>query len=129
LNANQSATLTVTFSPISAGSIAGSVVLSSNAGNSSIVIVLAGVGVQPATHSVTLNWSPSSSDVIGYYIYRGGSSDGPWTRLIASTETALSYTDTTVQAGQLYFYAVSSVGSDDLESALSGTVSAQIPSP
>lgn len=127
LTASQSATLSVTFSPTSTGTTIGSVVLSSNATSLPIVIALAGAGQN--AHSVTLGWSPSTSTVIGYFVYRGASSDGPWMRLSASIDTVLSYTDSTVQAGQLYFYAVSSVDSEDLESALSDAVSVLIPSP
>lgn len=127
LAANQSTTLDVTFNPNSAGNTTGSVVLSSDASSQPIVIALAGAGIQPA-HSVTLNWDASTSDVVGYNVYRGASSDGPWTDL-ASAGAGLSYTDSSVQAGQLYFYAVTAVGSDYIESVLSNTVSAMIPSP
>ena len=81
------------------------------------------------THSVTLNWSPSTSAVVGYYVYRSTSPDGPWIRLGATVETVLSYTDSSIQGGQLYFYAVSAVDSDNLESDLSDAASAVIPSP
>lgn len=80
-------------------------------------------------HSVTLNWSPSASDVIAYYVYRSTSANGPWIRLGATADTALSYMDPSVQGGQVYFCAVSAVGSDNLEGDLSDSVSAVIPSP
>jgi fibronectin type 3 domain-containing protein len=80
-------------------------------------------------HSVTLNWSPSTSDVVGYYVYRSTSPDGPWIRRGTTAETGLSYTDSSLQGGQVYNYAVSSVDSDNVESALSDAVSAVIPSP
>jgi hypothetical protein len=128
LPANQSATLNVTFAPSSAGNTTGSVVLSSNTSSSPIVIALAGAGVQPV-FSVTLNWNPSTSPVVGYLVFRGPSSGGPWTSLMASAEAVLTYTDSTVQAGQVYFYAVSSVDSNNDQSTLAGPVSVQIPSP
>jgi fibronectin type 3 domain-containing protein len=128
LTANQSATLNVTFDPSSAGNATGSVVLSSNDTTQPIVIALTGAGTQSA-HSVTLNWDASTSDVVGYNVYRGASSDGPWTDLSGSAGAGLSYTDSSVQAGQLYFYAVTAIGSDYIESLLSNTVSAVIPSP
>ena len=78
-------------------------------------------------HSVTLSWNPSTSPVTGYNVYRSTSSDGPWMRLNATIETALSYTDSGVQRGKVYFYAVSSIGSDYAEGDRSDAVSAAIP--
>jgi fibronectin type 3 domain-containing protein len=89
----------------------------------------AGIADQTA-HSVRLNWGPSTSVVVGYYVYRSTtSSEGPWIRLSASVDTALSYTDSTVQGGQVYFYAVSAVSFNGRESDLSNVVLAEIPFP
>jgi fibronectin type 3 domain-containing protein len=77
--------------------------------------------------SITLKWNPETSDVVGYYVYRSASSDGPWMRLNASIETTISFTDSSVQGGQLYFYAVSAVSFDYVESDLSQALSVAIP--
>jgi hypothetical protein len=127
LTAGQSATLSVNFQPTAPGSVTGSVVLSSNATNSAVVINLTGQGLANA-HSVTLSWGPSASSVIGYYTYRKSSSDDSWMRVSTSVVAALSYTDFTVQAGQRYFYAVSAVGIDGQEGSLSDPVSVVVPS-
>jgi len=73
-------------------------------------------------------WNPDTP-VIGYYVYRSTSPDGPWMRLNTSIETALSYTDSSVQGGQVYYYAVSAIGSDYVESSFSDAISAVIPLP
>jgi len=128
LSAGQSATLAVDFRPSASGSVVGGVTLSSSSSSSPILIALNGVGVE-AVHSVTLAWTASNASVNGYNAYRGASSGGSWTRLNASLLTVASYLDSTVQDGQTYFYAVSAVGTDGIESALSNPVSAFIPSP
>src|SRR3984893_7055155 len=48
LNPGQTATANVTFAPAAAGSVTGSVVVTSNAANSPTTITLSGIGVQPS---------------------------------------------------------------------------------
>ena len=125
LTPNQTATLTVTFAPTTAGAVSGSVTVASNATNSPS-IALSGTGVQPVPSSVDLTWSAStSSDVVGYNVYRGTISGGPYSKL--NSISADTYTDTSVQAGQEYFYVVRSVDGSGTESANSTEVSAMIP--
>jgi fibronectin type 3 domain-containing protein len=78
-------------------------------------------------HSVSLAWSPSPSTVVGYNTYSSAQSGGPYTRLTGTPVAAMSYTDTTVQAGKTYFYVVTAVDSSNVESANSAEVSALIP--
>ncbi len=81
------------------------------------------------THSVTLTWNPStSSNVAGYYVYRGSTSGGPYNKL-SSLLSSDSYVDGSVQAGQSYFYVTTAADSSGDESAYSNEVQATIPSP
>lgn len=123
----QTATLNVSFAPASTGSVTGSLTITSNASNSSIMISLSGTGAAAVSHSATLNWTASTSAVIGYYVYRGTVSGGPFTKLTASVNSTTTYSDTTVQAGQTYYYVVAAVNSSLLESVFSNQVSATIP--
>jgi hypothetical protein len=124
---NQSVTVTVTFEPRATGSVTGGLTVASNATNSAN-IQLSGAGVTASDrHSVVLNWSPSASAVIGYFVYRGTTSGGPYAKLSSSIDTAPSYTDGTVSGGQTYYYVVTSVDSSDVESAYSTQVSVSIP--
>ena len=123
----QTATLTATFAPSSAGSVTGSVSVASNATNSPDAISLSGTGVAVVNHSVALSWSPSTSTVIGYNTYSSTQSGGPYTKLTSTPVAAMSYTDTAVLAGQTYFFVVTSVDSSNVESAYSAEVSAVIP--
>jgi hypothetical protein len=129
LTPGQSATLEETFTPTAAASEAGSVAVASNASNSPAAISLSGAGTQTAAHSVSLNWTPSTSVVAGYDVFRSQASGGPYTKLDSSAVAADSYVDTTVQSGQTYYYVVASVTSAGVESADSTQASATIPTP
>ena len=129
LTPGQTATLNVTFTPASAGSLPGSATVTSNATNSPSTISFTGTGVQPVSHAVTLNWGASTSTVSGYNIYRSTVSGGPYTKQNSSLISTTSYTDSSVQAGQTYFYVVTSVDSTGTESTFSNEVSATIPTP
>jgi hypothetical protein len=129
LNPNQSATLQVQFKPTAAGSVTGSLTISSNSTNGSTAAVsLSGTGTA-TPHEVDLSWSaPASSadPVAGYHVYRsaGGGAD----QLVnASILTATSYVDSTVVSGSTYTYSVKSVDSSGVESAASNQTTVTIP--
>jgi fibronectin type 3 domain-containing protein len=90
---------------------------------------LSGTGVQPISHSATLSWTASTSTVIGYNIYRGTVSGGPYTKINSSVDATTTFTDTSVQAGHIYFWVVTAVDSSNTESVRSSEVSATIPTP
>ncbi len=130
LAAGQSATFQVNFAPATSVSVTGSVSLTSNASNSPTTIAVSGTGATPVSHSVALNWVASTSTgVIGYYVYRGTQSGGPYTKLNGTPVTATSYTDATVTAGSTYYYVVTAVDSSGTESAFSSEATATIPTP
>jgi hypothetical protein len=90
---------------------------------------MTGTGIPPV-HSVTLNWVAStSSNLAGYNIYRGTVSGGSYTRLNSALIPGIAYTDSTVQAGQTYFYVVSAVDTSSNESAYSNQATAAVPTP
>lgn len=77
--------------------------------------------------SVALSWTASiSSDVVGYNVYRATSSGGytPGTPLISLPPGTLTYTDTSVASGTTYYYVVTAVIANNLESTNSNEVSA-----
>ena len=103
LKAGQSAPFTVTFAPQAAGSVSGRISFLSNAANSPTTEIFTGTGSQssgPAPHSVSMSWSPSPSAVIGYNVYRGTTSGGPYpSKLTPSPQAGTSLVDNTVAAG------------------------------
>ncbi|MGA3292753.1 MAG: choice-of-anchor D domain-containing protein [Candidatus Acidiferrales bacterium] len=129
LTPGQSATLNVVFAPTAAGSASGTVIVASNAASAPTISV-SGTGAQPASHSVDLSWGASSStDVVGYNVYQGTVSGGPYAKLTSALVSAslLQYVDSTVQSGHTYYYVVTAVDSSNDESAYSNQVSAAIP--
>jgi fibronectin type 3 domain-containing protein len=76
---------------------------------------------------VDLTWNPSSSVVIGYNLYRGTVSGGPYARLNSSVLSGTTYTDSTIQSGTTYYYVSTSINSDSEESSYSNEASATIP--
>ena len=79
---------------------------------------------------MALSWTASiSSNVVGHNLYRGTTSGGPYTKLNLSLIGATNYTDTTVQAGQTYYYVVTAVNNSNLESVYSNVAPAVVPTP
>ena len=128
LAAGQSVAFTVTFSPLVSGAVSGSLSFISNASDSLLSGTLSGTG-QIVQHTVSLSWSPSTSSVVGYNVYRRGTAGGPYARINSSTDAVTSYTDTTVQSGQVYYYVTTAVSSTGVESGYSNEIQAQIPTP
>jgi Ig-like domain-containing protein/centrosomal CEP192-like protein len=129
LTSRQAASLSATFAPAAAGSVTGSVSVTSDASNSPATITLSGTGVQPVAHSAGLSWIASPSTVIGYNVYRATISGGPYTLLNSSLVPTTQYSDANVQSGQTYYYVVTAVDSSKMESSYSNQSSATIPTP
>jgi hypothetical protein len=128
LTPNSSVTISVSFDPTSAALAQGTLSISSSASNAALSIPLTGTGTAApaAQHSVALNWQPSASQITGYFVYRGASASST-SRLFVTAIAATTYTDTSVANGQTYYYAVTSVDSNDVESAPSNEISVTIP--
>src|SRR5882724_29737 len=126
--AGQTAEMTVVFAPKVTGSVTGKVTVTSTATNSPNSVSVAGTGISSTSHSVTLNWTASSSTgVVGYYVYRSTTSGTSYSRLNSSPSSAIKYTDGTVGSGTTYYYVVTAVNSSGTESAKSGQVTAIVP--
>jgi len=127
LGAGQTTSFTVTFTPTVPGASNGTATLTSNALNSPNVESLSATGVY--NHSVSLTWVPSNSPgVVGYNVYRGTASGGPYSEMTGSPVSGNSYTDTTVAAGQTYYYVAATVTGTG-ESGYSNQAAASVPSP
>jgi hypothetical protein len=124
----QSASFTVTFSPQSSGSASASLSFSSNASNSPAGQSMTGTGTAPTQHTVDLDWN-ASADAVGYNIYRGTVSGGPYSIINSSLDSTTAYTDATVVSGQTYYYVVTAVNANSNESGYSTQTQAVIPNP
>jgi hypothetical protein len=122
LTAGQSASFTVTFAPNATGTASGTVSFASNATNTPTVMSLTGTGAPPPQHSVDLSWNASTSVVVGYNVYHGTTSGGPFGKINSALDANTTYTDSTVQAGQTYYYVTTAVDGNGNESTYSNTV-------
>jgi hypothetical protein len=128
LNPSQTQSYTVNFDPTAAGSLTGTLTITSNAANSPLNIALSGTGVAAsAQHTVALTWQRSTSSVTGYFVYRGTKPSGPFAQLNSSPEASPSFSDNTVSSGQVYYYYVTAVDSSNIQSADSNEVSVTVP--
>jgi hypothetical protein len=125
----QSASFSVTFTPQSSGTASAGASFVSNATNSTMKVSLTGSGTPPPQHSVNLSWNPSTSGAVGYNVYRGNVSGGPYTEINPTLDPNTTYTDSTVVGGQTYYYVSTAVDSAGVESGFSNQVKATIPTP
>jgi fibronectin type 3 domain-containing protein len=100
----------------------------SNASNSPAVQSMTGTGTAQTQHTVDLSWNTSAS-AVGYNIYRGTVSGGPYAIINSSLDATTTYTDSTVVSGQTYYYVTTAVNSDSQESGYSNQAQAIIPNP
>jgi fibronectin type 3 domain-containing protein len=124
--AGQSVPFTVTFAPQASGGVNATLSVTSYA--STPTQTLSGTGVAAPQHSVSLSWTDSGSGIVGYYVYRGSGSGGPYAK-ISALDTPAAYTDNSVVAGQAYYYVTTAVDGAGTESAYSNEAQAVIPTP
>ena len=84
-----------------------------------------GVVSRAGESSVVLHWANSGAvNPAGYNLYRGGSTNGPFTLLNSQPGLQTTFVDFTVTNGQDYFYFVRALNGESDESSNSVTVSA-----
>jgi hypothetical protein len=81
-----------------------------------------------APHSVALSWVGSVTPGVSYRVYRAAVSGGPYSPL-ASGVASTSYTDTSVQSGNSYYYVTTAVDSSGGESGYSNEALVLVPTP
>jgi hypothetical protein len=88
------------------------------------------------THATHLNWTASTTaTVTAYNVYRAAASTGPYTQIASSVSattacsgTSCTWSDSSVAAGQTYYYEVTAVASG-IESTPTSAVKATVPTP
>lgn len=125
--AGTTVSFTVRFTPQSSSSATGSISFASDASVSPTMLSLNGTGAQPVQHSVHLSWNASTSEVLGYNIYRSTQLGGSYVLLNSSLISNLTFSDVTAQSGTTYYYAATAVDSNNLESTRSNIATATIP--
>jgi hypothetical protein len=111
LDAGESVTLNVTFTPQSPGMDGGSLFVSGPA----LKVPLSGEG---NGYSVKLFWEVSL-DAVGYNVYRSYAPKGKYHKINSALDPITEYSDSKVVSGHTYYYAATSVNSNGQESARS----------
>jgi hypothetical protein len=127
LSAGETAGFSLSFTPAAAGAVTGTASVISTATDSPLSISLAGAGTSQTSHSVVLDWTASTSSITGYFVYSGNQTGGPYSKVNSTPVSGTTFTDSSVQAGQTYYYVATAVDSAGVESAYSNQVSAAIP--
>jgi Abnormal spindle-like microcephaly-assoc'd, ASPM-SPD-2-Hydin len=127
--AGQSIQVTVQFKPNASGTASGKARFISNASGSPTDELLTGTGVAPSSHYVDLSWDSGGGQPVGYNVYRGTVSGGPYTMINTSLDSSTNYTDYTVVSGTTYYYVTTEVNARGQESGYSNVAKAVIPSP
>lgn len=84
-------------------------------------------GVVP--HSVTLNWTASTSPSVQYRIYRSAAAGGPYTTVNSTLVSGTTYVDQTVRGGVTYYYVARAVDGSGTESSNSNEAQAVVVAP
>jgi hypothetical protein len=112
-------TVVLMFTPTQGGSRVGTATVTSVAPTNSVTINLTGTGL----HWIGLSWTDGDPTVVGYNVYRGTVSGGPFgTKLNSSgpvTITSFMDFDPALVVGTTYYYVVTAVNSSGVESAKS----------
>lgn len=140
--AAKNANLAVTWTT-SAGSISASGLFTAPTVTTQTAVTIRATGVAPhkpqfgtasvtvlpviQQHSVNLTWG-AVVGAVGYSVYRGALSGGPFSLLSSALQTA-SYTDTTVVSGETFYYVATDTDAAGQESGYSNVAQAVIPSP
>jgi fibronectin type 3 domain-containing protein len=78
------------------------------------------------THAAILTWTASTSpNITTYNVYRGTQSGGPYAKI--NSLNSLTFTDTSGISGTTYFWVVTAVDTNNLESPFSNEVTATWP--
>jgi hypothetical protein len=128
LSPGQNVELEVNFAPKNAGRQTGNLKVASAEGGSLLTIPLTAGGAPSSQSTVKLNWEESPVTVAGYVVYRSAEASGPYTRVSSSPVPSPEYEDTGLAAGHTYYYVVSSLDADQVESEYSTPISATVPS-
>jgi hypothetical protein len=132
--AGQSASFTITYSPLVAGADSANLTFTSNAQVTTTTDTATATGVLAPVHTVALSWTGSTSaNISGYNIYRTvyTTSCGGFSKINGNTlDPVTTYTDAVVTDGTNYCYATTAVDSANAESGYSNIVTdVQIPPP
>jgi len=125
ISAGHSVELDVVFAPKEGGVASGTLTLTSNASKKQTTESFDGTGILPR-YSVELWWSPSTSSIVGYNVYRRTAA-GSYSKINKALDPNTAYTDSTIVSGTTYYYAATAVNASGKESSYSKPLEVVVP--
>jgi hypothetical protein len=126
--AGKSIPVTIQFTPSGSGTDPAKVGFISSAADSPTLEPVTGTGVAQGSYSVSLSWS-GDAGAAGYNVFRGTARAGPFHEINTTLDSSTSYTDSTVAAGNTYYYVTTAVNAQGAQSGYSNVTEAVIPKP
>lgn len=128
VNNNTSVPFTVTYVPTTAGTFNATITFNISTSPFTVTENVTASPFNPAPHNVVLTWTASPT-AVGYNVFRGTQSGGPYTKQNLALVGATTFTDFSVTSGTTYFYVVTAVNSSNVQSPFSNEAKAVIPIP
>jgi hypothetical protein len=126
--AGGSVPFTVKFVPGDGRISSATLSFASNAENSLSEEPVKATIIGPAKHRVQLSWKASTSKhIVGYNIYRGNRSGGPYKKINRVLDPNTRFTDLTVAAGHKYYYVATAVNRRKARSKYSKQIKVVVP--
>jgi hypothetical protein len=119
--------INIAFTPQSFGTFTGTLTFSTNSSGTQPVVAFNGVGGSASAHSAIVSWTPSTSTVVGYNVYRSTTPGGLYTKLNGILLTQPTFADTALVSGKTYYWVVTAVDPNGNESGFSNEATATIP--
>ena len=118
--------MTIQFTPNGSGTDPAKVGFISNAADSPTIEAVTGTGLAKDSYSVSLSWRGVAT-AVGYNVFRGTAKSGPFDEINTALDSSTGYTDSTVVAGNTYYYVTTAVNSEGKQSGYSNVTEAVIP--
>ena len=128
VNNNTSVPFTVTYVPTTAGTFNATITFNISTSPFTVTENVTASPFNPAPHNVVLTWTASPT-AVGYNVFRGTQSGGPYTKQNLALVGSTTFTDFSVTSGTTYFYVVTAVNSSNVQSPFSNEAKAVIPVP
>lgn len=113
--------------PTTSGTYNFSISVKGHGGHTSTASYSVVIAAPEPEHTVELQWSDSGGDIVGYNVFRGTVSGGPYSQINASLVASPYYSDTTVQDGVTYYYVTTAVDNQGEQSNYSNEAEAKVP--
>jgi hypothetical protein len=126
--AGKSIPVTIRSAPSGSGTDPAKVGFISSAADSPTLEQVTGTGVAQAAYSVYLSWTGEAT-AVGYNVLRGTAKTGPFHEINTALDSSTDYTDSTVVAGNTYYYVTTAVSAQGTQSGYSNVTEAVIPNP